>query len=105
MGVWGVCLWGVSASRVDLPPGGSASRGWGLHLEGVCILGGSASGESASRGSGVCIQGWGGLHPGGLGRPPWDTTGYGQKAGGTHPTGMHSSLCLAKTNTWIICHR
>ena len=39
-----------------------------------------------------CIQG--GLHPGrGLGRPPpppSDTIGYGQQAGGTHPTGMHS---------------
>ena len=31
-----------------------------------------------------------------LGRyPPLDTTGYGQKAGGTHPTGMHTCyLCL-----------
>ena len=33
---------------------------------------------------------------GGLGRPPpwdtWDTMGYGQPAGGTHPTGMHSCL-------------
>ena len=28
-----------------------------------------------------------------MGRPPqWDTTGYGQQAGGTHPTGMHSCL-------------
>ena len=72
---------------------GSASWG-GLHL-GSLPPGGVGS---ASRGGGVCIQG-------GLGRPPWDTTGYGQKAGGTHPTGMHSSLCLAKTNTWIICHR
>ena len=29
----------------------------------------------------------------GVGRPPrdiWDTMGYGQQAGGTHPTGMHS---------------
>ena len=24
--------------------------------------------------------------------PPSDTTGYGQRAGGTHPTGMHSCL-------------
>ena len=31
----------------------------------------------------VCIHG--SLHPG-------DTTGYGQRAGGTHPTGMHSCL-------------
>ena len=41
---------------------------------------------------GVCIRGQGGLslskgglHPGGLGRPP----GYGQQAGGTHSSGMH----------------
>ena len=40
----------------------------------------------------------GGLHPvgwvsasGGLGRPPPpSTTGYGQQAGGTRPTGMHT---------------
>ena len=43
----------------------------------------------------------GGLHPGigglhlgvgGLGRPPRDTTRYGQPAGGAHPTGIHSCL-------------
>ena len=54
----------------DLPPGVSASEG-GLH-----------PGK--------------GLHPElGLGRPPsdiWDTTGYGQQAGSTHPTGMHTCL-------------
>ena len=27
---------------------------------------------------------------GGWADPPWDITGYGQQAGGTHPTGMHS---------------
>ena len=43
----------------------------------------------------------GGLHSEG-GRtipPPSDTMGYGQRAGGTHPTGMHS--CCEKTNTSI----
>ena len=37
----------------------------------------------------VCIQG--GLHPGGWADPPptSDTTEYGQRAGGTHPAGMH----------------
>ena len=43
----------------------------------------------------------GGLHPGWVGQPPphsrdtWDTTGYGQQAGGTHPTRMYScwSFC------------
>ena len=40
----------------------------------------------------------GGLHPRGLHRgdradpTQLDTTGYGQRAGGTHPTGMHSCL-------------
>ena len=36
----------------------------------------------------------GGLHPGGLpleGVSP-NITGYGQQAGGTHPTGMHSCI-------------
>ena len=27
-------------------------------------------------------------------RPPSDTTGYGQQAGGTHPTGMHTCFVL-----------
>ena len=36
----------------------------------------------------------GGRHLGGLGRPPdtWDTIGYSQQGGGTHPTRMHSCL-------------
>ena len=38
-----------------------------------------------------------GMSGGVLQTPPpiygtWDTTGYGQRAGGTHPTGMHSCL-------------
>ena len=46
----------------------------------------------------ACIQGEeDGLHPGwrgsasgwGWSDPPSDTTGYGQRAGGMHPTGMH----------------
>ena len=47
---------------------------WGLHPggRGFCL-------------QGVCIHG--GLPPGG---DTWDTMGYGQEAGGTHPTGMHS---------------
>ena len=36
---------------------------------------------------GVCIQGGLGRNP-----PPSDTTRYGQRADGTHPTGMHSCL-------------
>ena len=30
--------------------------------------------------------------------PPWDATGYGQQAGGTHPTGMHSCCHLSLTS-------
>ena len=85
-----------------LHPGESASRGF--------ASGQSASGGSVSRG--VCLP-EGGLHPGGLGRPPrihgilqvglhpggggWAdprdtcyTTGYGQQVGGMYPTKMHS---------------
>ena len=52
------------------------------------------TGLSTRGGGGVSTSG-GGLHPGvGLADPP-DTTGYGQRAGGTHPTGMHS--CLVST--------
>ena len=72
-----------------LHPGGSVSRGLyrgGLHP------GGPASGGSTSRG---------GLHPGGgVGQTPHptppDTTGYGQRVGDMHPTGMYScsfSIC------------
>ena len=35
---------------------------------------------------GAASNGEGGADP----RDTWDTTGYGQQAGGTHPTGMHS---------------
>ena len=49
--------------------------------EGVCILEGLHPRESASRD--------------GSGRPPPDTTGYGQRAGGTHPTALHSCFCFA----------
>ena len=69
--------------------GGLHSWGGGVCIQGmVCIQGWSASG-------GVCIHASRrGLHPGGVGQTPpqLDTTGYGQRAGGTHPTGMHSWL-------------
>ena len=54
----------------------------GVCIRGVCLHGGLPPGR-------VCIEG--GLHPGGVGQtppPPWDTMGYGQQAGGTHPTGI-----------------
>ena len=91
---------GGSASR-----GRSASRGGGSASIGSLHPGGLHPGGSASRGSasreGLHLGEWsaprGGLYPGevciqGVGNPPppLDTTGYRQRAGGTHPTGMHS---------------
>ena len=77
----------------------------------------------------VCFQRWGvdfpawitghmtrGLPPGslrleggsvfrGLGRPPpldtWDTMGYGQQAGSTHPTGTHSCYLQQLLLKWL----
>ena len=70
-----------SACKEEVCAEGSALGG--LHL-GICIWG-------------VCIQA--GLHPGGSASGGWeylppssDTMGYGQRAGGKHPTGMHSCL-------------
>ena len=80
-----------------------------VHWGGVCP-GGSVRGVCLlCRGGGVCLAGplrgvcmqrglhRGGLHPGRgsastggwADRPQSDTMGYGQRAGGTHPTGMH----------------
>ena len=63
--------------------GGSASGG--VYILGICIQGG------------LHLGGWqtpkSGYGRGELGRPirhTWDTMGYGQQSGGTHPTGMHS---------------
>ena len=44
---------------------------WSLDQEGICIQ------------EGLHLGGWADL-------PPQDTTGHGQEAGGTHPTGMHT---------------
>ena len=54
---------------------------------GVCIQRGwsvAGGGWSASRGEL-------GTHP----RDTWDTMGYGQQAGGTHPTGILSCIKIA----------
>ena len=69
---------GLASQRASLVTGRSASGGvciWGRE---VCLW----SGGSAYRG--FCSRVWQ--------IPPdtWDTTGYGQQTGGTHPTGMHS---------------
>ena len=71
--------------------GGSASRGWGLHPRGVCIQwvcmrGICIQGVSASRKGSASKVGRADLPP----PPPTRTTGYGQIAGGTIPTEMHS---------------
>ena len=71
----GVCIRGVESASGGLHP-------WGLHPGGdLHPEGGSASG--------------------GLGRPtdpPSDTTGYGQRVGGTYPTGMHLLLLTVLAN-------
>ena len=58
--------------------------------------GGCVSQHAMGVGFPACITGrmtGGCLHQGVLCRPPQsDTTGYGQRAGGTHPSGMHSCL-------------
>ena len=61
--------------------------GGGLHP------GGSASGGSVS-GEGVCPRG--ACFHGGWADPSTqsDTMGYGQRAGGTHPNGMHSCYSI-----------
>ena len=80
----GVCIQrGLHAGRVCL---GGRICIWGSPCRGV----GSASREGGSACRGVSMQG--GLHPGGWTDSP-STTGYGQQAGGTHFTGMHSCLC------------
>ena len=65
--------------------GGGLHSGGGLHPEG-----GSASGGLHLGGGGSAFGGVGQTsHP--------DTMGYGQRAGSTHPTGMHScfaGVCL-----------
>ena len=54
---------------------------------------GSASAGGSTSGGGVCIQG---------GRSPSDTIGYGQQAGGTHSTGIHSCwpFIFIKQTNW-----
>ena len=71
---------------------------------GVCI-GGSTSGVGVLP-LGVCIQrGWSASGGVGSGPPQSDTTGYGQREGGTHPTEMHSCFLMrtvspASSQSW-----
>ena len=67
--------------------GSALRRGMGSALRrGRAIHPQESTPAGVSRGGWVCIQV-------GLADPSqdtWDTTGYGQQAGSTHPTGMHS---------------
>ena len=79
-----------------LPPANEI-RGWGCAWQGVCMAGGHVwqglcmAGACVVVGGGVHARGhaWQGVH---MLPPSTDTTRYGQWAGGTHPTGMHSSF-------------
>ena len=66
------------------------SLGQGNIFTSVCHSFSPQRGWSAS---GVCIVGVGQT-------PPSDTTGYGQRAGGMHPTGMHSCFILKLQWIW-----
>ena len=76
-----------SQAPVILSTVGVLHRGGSLHRGGFYIR------EGLHRG-GVYIQGGWADSP-----PPLDTTGYGQRVGGTHPTEMHSYLWMC----WLGC--
>ena len=96
--VWGmvmfsqvfICPWGggfpACITGHITGKGGCLHRGGGIFIQGVSIQGSALGGSASRRGlhdpRGVCIQG--------VGRPPCqDTTGCGQRAGGTHPARMN----------------
>ena len=54
----------------------------------ACITGHMTGGSTSGGGGSASRVG------GGLGRPPLDSTGYCQRAGSMHPTGMHSCLVI-----------
>ena len=88
----GVCLWWTCLQRY-------VSRRlwlWGVCFQGVCIKGGWTDLPWACL-EGLCILGVGQTHP----QDTWDTTGYGQQAVGTHPTGM-AFLCSYYCHVIII---
>ena len=120
LGVWWGHAWqGGMCGRRACMAGECACRGGGVHSkghawQGACVAGGMHGGGGHGRGHawwgghlcwGVCVAG--GVHGGGCmavgmlgggmhGRGTWvaDTMRYGQRAGGTHPTGMYSRLKL-----------
>ena len=93
----GVCIhgWGSASSGVLHPREGEYVSGERVYIQG---RGGLHPREREFASGGIYIWG-GGLQPGkgvciqrvGVGHTATpDTTGYGQRVGGTHPTGMHS---------------
>ena len=66
--------------------GGYVWRGRGVVVWGLCMVGGMHGWGHAWRGR---VHGQGHAWQGGM-HGVANTTGYGQWAGGTHPTGMHS---------------
>ena len=83
---------------------------WGVCDCGGCVVAGGACvvvrgvhGEGGMHGKRGGICGEGGMH--GKGGHAWDMTRYGQLAGGTHPTGMHSCLqvWLARKGLFTRC--
>ena len=108
--VWqGACIVGGMCGRgVCMVRGMHSGKGsW----QGACMVGGACMAGGVYVAGGMCGRGgvwWG---------PAWwegsawqgtcmqwagDTTRYGQWAGGTYPTGMHS--CLSFASTWLL-HR
>ena len=73
---WGACMAGGMRGM------GAAYVAWGSAWQGACVTGG-------------CV--WqGGMR--GMHTPPPDTTRYGQWAGGTRPTGMHTCFQIKFSN-------
>ena len=88
-GVWSRG-WGVSGPRGVSAPRGVCSGGCLLPGEGYLLPGGGVSAPGVSALGGVCSR-----VVSALGVPGGDTPpGTATAAGGTHPTGMHSCLCM-----------
>ena len=96
----GGCAWQGACMVRGMCGGGACMAGWGEE----CMAGGVAGGHAWLRGTcmvGACMA-WGacmagGMH--GMDAALAVTTTYGQWAGGTHPTGMHS---CGKTGQFLL---
>ena len=78
-------LGGMHGQGACMPEGAFMARG--MHGWGVCMAGGVCVAGGGMHGWGACVTG-GACHACPIGLIPWDTVG--QRAAGTHPTGMHS---------------